>query len=113
MLTLYEGRVVQVENCDLDQSVNGCAAKVLAIGPTFVLGKDQVAVEVLQVDHQWRTVVKANDLSALTENQEKLRNAHGLPHEFAAACWRACDNLEITPSESRAAIQKYVEEFYK
>lgn len=112
MLTIYQGRIARLSNFPRDPAAANRVVRVLAVGPTCVLGRDDIGIEVLEVDRQWRTVVKATDLAPLTDRQQSMQEAHGLPHEFAEACWRASDNLEITPSEARAAIHKYTLEFY-
>ena len=43
--------------------------------------------------------------------REQLRQRHGTPEEFAAACNRAADTLYITTAECEAAIASYVEEW--
>jgi hypothetical protein len=39
--------------------------------------------------------------------RDQLRAKHGTPSQFAEACNRSADGLEITTAECGAAIQKY------
>lgn len=43
--------------------------------------------------------------------QMKLREKHGTPAEFSAACWRAV--VEISVDECVAAIERYLREWFK
>lgn len=113
MLTLYTGRVCMTDRHPRDPAAASRLVEVVAIGPTLVLDKGQVGVDVLEVDRQWRTWLNEGDLQPLTTVQESLREKHGLPHEFAAACWKAMSDGMITHDEARDAISKYTVEFYQ
>lgn len=47
----------------------------------------------------------------MTAEQEKLREAHGTPREFAEACNAAVADLMITPDECDTAIKAYIREW--
>jgi hypothetical protein len=112
MPVLYTGRVGRTGTCCLDPDAANRLVEVLAVGPTCVLAQGQVGVRVLEIDHPWSTVLKEDDILPLRDEQVSLREAHGLPHEFAAACWKASDNLKCTNEEARAAIRAYSIEFH-
>ena len=112
MPILYTGRVGRASTCCSDPAAANRLVEVLAVGPTWVLAKGQVGVRVLEIDHHWSTVLKEDDILPLRDEQVKLRVAHGLPHEFAAACWKASDNLACTNEEARAALRNYSIEFH-
>ena len=47
----------------------------------------------------------------MSDKQRNLYVNHGGPREFAAACNRAADSLEITTAECETAIEKYQREW--
>jgi hypothetical protein len=110
MITLYVGRVGKICSHSSDPAASNRLAEVIAVGPTFVLGSDDIAVLILETDAQWTAHVKKSDLWPLTEGQEALRAKHGMPHQFADACFRAVPG-DISIDEAREAIRKYSAEF--
>lgn len=111
MTTIYVGRFGRLPSwCD-DPAARNRLCEVVSIGPTGTLAAEQVRVKVLEGGQSWETVVPAGQIAPLTEAQQTLRERHGLPHEFAQACWRAMGNLEITGEEAVAAIRNYTIEF--
>jgi len=113
MITLYEGRIALTDGCPRDPSAANRVVQVLAVGPTIALARGTVGVLVLETDHQWRTWLNEGDLRPLSESQERLQKEHGLPHEFAALCWRSVDDKANTYDEAKALIRKYTMEFYE
>lgn len=111
MTTIYVWRVGWLPSwCD-DPAARNRFCEVLAVGPSGTLGKDQVRVKVLEVGRQWETVVPGSYVCPLSEAQQALRERHGMPYEFAQACWRAMENLEITREEAGLVIRNYTVEF--
>lgn len=111
MTTIYIGRVGWLTSwCD-DPAARNRLCEVVAVGPSGTLAGDQVRVKVLEGQQPWETVVPSGQICPLTEAQQELRERHGMPHEFAQACWRAMGNLEITQEEAGAAIRNYAIEF--
>lgn len=111
MTTIYVGRIGRLPSwCD-DPAARNRLCEVVVMGPTGTLAQDQVRVKVLEGGQPWETVVPAGQILPLTEAQQTLRERHGLPHEFAQACWRAMDNLEISREEAGEAIRNYAIEF--
>jgi hypothetical protein len=47
----------------------------------------------------------------ITPKQQKLKDKHGTPAEFAKAVSKACDGLMITPEEEMKAIMDYNKEW--
>jgi len=109
MLTLYVGRVVKIDRHPRDPAAACRLARIVAVGPTVVLAKGTVGVEVLELDRPWSTWLNEGDLIPLSDRQEELRAKHGLPTEFAEACYAALGEISI--DEAREAIRKYSREF--
>ena len=46
----------------------------------------------------------------MTEAQERLKQAHGTPPEYAVAVWRACPEF-LSVDEAQAAVVRYLAEW--
>lgn len=110
MMVLYEGRKVRIGNGGTAPvDARNRYATVLRIASHAVsLGRDGVRVQIEETD-PWTCDVTESACVPLTEAQDRLARAHGLPGEFARACYNALG--EVSLDEARAAIRKYAAEF--
>jgi hypothetical protein len=66
-------------------------------------------VLVLEFGQPWETTINETELEPLTEGQAALAEKHGMPTDFADACFRALGEISI--DEAWTAIRKYNGEF--